>query len=110
MNPLILHNSVSIVIRCAIYAGPTKLLFMTIPLITHPSYSFDFARRHRFPMEKFGLLHKLMVDKGIAHQANNMARPTSKSCDTGLLSRLTAYHNAWIIRSCAVSDYRGVKV
>ena len=45
---------------------------MTIPLITHPSYSFDFARRHRFPMEKFGLLHKLMVEKGIAHQANTL--------------------------------------
>ncbi len=48
--------------------------FMSIPLITHPSYSFDFPGKHRFPMEKFALLLKHLQAQGIA-SANNIYRP-----------------------------------
>lgn len=35
-----------------------------IPLITHPLYSYDFPGKHRFPMEKFGLLADYCVKQG----------------------------------------------
>lgn len=52
---------------------------MSIPLVYHPAYSFPFPGRHRFPMEKFALLHDRLRDGGIAHRGNLMrpgrARP-----------------------------------
>ena len=47
---------------------------MSIPLVYHPSYSFPFPGRHRFPMEKFRLLHERLRDAGIAGP-NNLHRP-----------------------------------
>lgn len=47
---------------------------MLIPLVTHPQYSFAFPARHRFPMEKFGLLHGYLQQQGIA-TADNTFRP-----------------------------------
>ena len=43
---------------------------MSVPLVYHPSYSFPFPGRHRFPMEKFRLLHERLRDGGIAGAAN----------------------------------------
>lgn len=43
---------------------------MSIPLVYHPSYSFPFPGRHRFPMEKFRLLHERLTEAGIATPAN----------------------------------------
>lgn len=43
---------------------------MPIPLISHPNYSFDFPHSHRFPMEKFRLLHDYLNEKGIANPRN----------------------------------------
>jgi acetoin utilization deacetylase AcuC-like enzyme len=45
-----------------------------IPLVTHPCYSFEFDSRHRFPMEKFRLLHEHLAAAGIAG-ASNVYRP-----------------------------------
>lgn len=45
-----------------------------LPLVTHPSYSFDFPSKHRFPMAKFGLLRDYLVEQGIATPAN-LIRP-----------------------------------
>ena len=47
---------------------------MSIPLVTHPNYSFDFPRKHRFPMEKFRLLHEYLQQQGLA-TADNTFRP-----------------------------------
>lgn len=47
---------------------------MSVPLVYHPSYSFPFPGRHRFPMEKFRLLHERLRDSGIAG-ATNLHRP-----------------------------------
>lgn len=47
---------------------------MRIPLVTHPQYSYAFPARHRFPMEKFGLLHNYLQQQGIA-AADNTFRP-----------------------------------
>lgn len=48
--------------------------FMPIPLVTHPHYSYSFPDSHRFPMEKFALLHEYLQYCGIA-QKNNIFRP-----------------------------------
>ncbi len=43
---------------------------MSIPLVTHPDYSFDFPVKHRFPMEKFKLLHEHLCQQGLATPGN----------------------------------------
>jgi len=43
---------------------------MSIALVTHPEYSFPFPGKHRFPMEKFRLLHQYLKEAGIACSAN----------------------------------------
>ena len=45
-----------------------------LPLVTHPCYSFEFPASHRFPMDKFALLHAYLQEKGIA-TAKNTYRP-----------------------------------
>ncbi|PXX91635.1 histone deacetylase [Marinobacter vulgaris] len=47
---------------------------MPIPLVHHPDYSFPFPERHRFPMEKFGLLADHMRSQGLL-TAGNSYRP-----------------------------------
>lgn len=49
-----------------------------IPLVTHPDYSFEFPLKHRFPMEKFRLLHTLLKEQGIATAANTFRPGTAK--------------------------------
>ena len=51
---------------------------MPLPLITHPHYSYSFADKHRFPMQKFRLLHALLVEQGIATNSN-VYRPAKAS-------------------------------
>lgn len=47
---------------------------MPVPLVHHPDYSFPFPEKHRFPMEKFGLLADYMRSKGLL-TAGNCYRP-----------------------------------
>jgi len=49
---------------------------MSIPLVTSPFYSFPFPNKHRFPMEKFGLLAGYLEEKGLLRKANTF-RPGS---------------------------------
>ena len=51
---------------------------MSIPLITHPAYSFPFPARHRFPMEKFGLLHRYLRERGLARPQNTFRPGTTR--------------------------------
>lgn len=51
---------------------------MSLPLVTHPAYSFPFPGRHRFPMEKFALLNTCLAEQGILTAANTF-RPGSAS-------------------------------
>ncbi|MDN3637764.1 histone deacetylase [Simiduia curdlanivorans] len=39
---------------------------MLVPLVTHPAYSYAFPVQHRFPMDKFGLLHRYLREQGLA--------------------------------------------
>jgi len=43
---------------------------MFLPLVTHPDYSYDFSEKHRFPMQKFRLLHQYLIEQGIATKGN----------------------------------------
>ncbi len=43
-----------------------------LALITHPSYSYPFPSKHRFPMQKFALLHRYLKDNGIANPKNTL--------------------------------------
>jgi acetoin utilization deacetylase AcuC-like enzyme len=45
---------------------------MSITLITHPEYSFEFPQRHRFPMEKFQRLHQHLKSSGLATPSNTL--------------------------------------
>tara|TARA_B100000809_G_scaffold251933_1_gene286040 strand:- start:5440 stop:6345 length:906 start_codon:yes stop_codon:yes gene_type:complete len=45
---------------------------MPIPLITHPAYSYDFPGKHRFPMQKFALLHEYLQSIGLATKTNTL--------------------------------------
>lgn len=47
---------------------------MNIPLITHPAYSYEFPGKHRFPMQKFALLHQYLQSMGLA-TTDNTLRP-----------------------------------
>ncbi|MEH6445222.1 MAG: histone deacetylase [Oceanospirillaceae bacterium] len=39
---------------------------MHLPLVYHPAYSYEFSDKHRFPMQKFRLLHQYLIEVGIA--------------------------------------------
>ena len=47
---------------------------MTIPLVTHPEYSYPFPDKHRFPMGKFELLKQYLENCGLA-SSENIYRP-----------------------------------
>lgn len=63
---------------------------MALPLVTHPAYSYPFPGKHRFPMEKFGLLHKYLQEKGIATRANTF-RPGKASAELLSLAHCPEY-------------------
>ncbi|WP_374972254.1 histone deacetylase [Spongiibacter marinus] len=45
-----------------------------LPLVTNPVYSYSFDQKHRFPMEKFGLLNQYLAAQHIL-SASNVYRP-----------------------------------
>ncbi|WP_439135408.1 histone deacetylase family protein [Pseudomaricurvus sp.] len=45
---------------------------MTLHLVYHPEYSFEFPHKHRFPMEKFRLLHERLQASGLATDKNTL--------------------------------------
>lgn len=57
---------------------------MTIPIVHHPDYSFPFPQKHRFPMEKFGLLAEYMRSTGLLTRRNSF-RPAP--CRQGWLTQ-----------------------
>lgn len=57
---------------------------MTVPIVHHPDYSFPFPAKHRFPMEKFGLLAEYVRAKGLLTPGNSF-RPAP--CRQGWLTQ-----------------------
>jgi acetoin utilization deacetylase AcuC-like enzyme len=56
---------------------------MPLPLIYHEDYSPDFPPDHRFPMDKFRLLHDHLIDSGLTTDAQ-LFRP--QVCPTDILA------------------------
>ena len=44
------------------------------PMVSNPAYSYPFARQHRFPMEKFGLLNTYLSERSLL-TPHNLFRP-----------------------------------
>ncbi len=78
---------------------------MQLPLITHPHYSFSFADKHRFPMQKFRLLHALLVEQGIATNSN-LYRPAKASMQLLKHAHCADYLTKFIENKLAKSELR----
>ncbi len=68
---------------------------MSISLVTHPDYSFAFPSKHRFPMEKFKLLHEHLRSLGLA-TSNNIIRPGKAKTELLELGHCPAYLHRFI--------------
>jgi len=71
-----------------------SMIFM-ISLVTHPQYSYPFPASHRFPMEKFGLLHQYLQEQGHATAANTF-RPGAARLDVLQLAHCPDYLQRFI--------------
>ncbi|MFC0710069.1 histone deacetylase family protein [Azorhizophilus paspali] len=69
---------------------------MSLPLVYHDEYSPPLPEGHRFPMEKFRLLHDHLVDSGLTSDAE-LRRP--EPCPTDILT--LAHDPAYIERYCS---------
>ena len=65
-----------------------------VPLVSHPEYSFPFASKHRFPMEKFALLSELLSQRGILHRSN-LFRPGRAQVELMSLAHCPHYIDAF---------------
>lgn len=66
-----------------------------LPLVTHPSYSYEFDTNHRFPMAKFSLLHQYLKEQGIATKTNTF-RPGRAKLDLLTLAHDKNYLHRFI--------------
>ena len=78
---------------------------MTIPLVTHPQYSYSFPAGHRFPMEKFGLLHRYLQDQGLATPANTF-RPGAARLSVLQLAHCPNYLHRFIHNQQSPAEIR----
>ena len=69
---------------------------MPVPLIYHEDYSPQFPAEHRFPMDKFRLLHDHLIDTGLTRDAD-LLRP--ELCPVDILA--LAHDRAYIERYMA---------
>lgn len=76
-----------------------------IPIVSHPSYSYSFNHRHRFPMEKFRLLHDYLTANGIV-KAQNTYRPGTAKQDIIELAHCPDYLNRFITNSQTEKEIR----
>lgn len=78
---------------------------MPIPLVTHPDYSYKFPSAHRFPMEKFALLHEYLKDRDIA-QKNNIFRPGKANIKLLELAHCPQYVQSFINNKQTADEVR----
>ncbi len=68
---------------------------MSFYLVAHPEYSYPFPGKHRFPMEKFTLLHRYLKQQGIATKANTL-RPGKAKTELLIQAHCPDYIDAFI--------------
>jgi acetoin utilization deacetylase AcuC-like enzyme len=76
-----------------------------LALVTSPLYSYEFADRHRFPMQKFRLLHDHLIESGIATQ-NNVFRPGKARHDVLELAHCPNYLHRFINNELTAKEIR----
>ena len=80
-------------------------LNMFLPLVTHPDYSYPFADKHRFPMQKFALLHRYLQEQGIA-RAENTYRPARAKMSLLELAHCPDYLQRFVSNTLDKSELR----
>lgn len=78
---------------------------MPLPLIYHEDYSPTFAPDHRFPMEKFRLLHDHLIDSGLTSDAQ-LFRPEVCPDDILALAHDPAYIRRYMQGELSREDQR----
>jgi acetoin utilization deacetylase AcuC-like enzyme len=78
---------------------------MSLPLVTHPQYSFGFASMHRFPMQKFRLLHECLIEQNIATPLNTY-RPARAKVELLETAHCPQYIQRFISNSLSASEKR----
>jgi len=76
-----------------------------IALVTHPQYSYPFPASHRFPMEKFGLLHDYLRQRGLASDTNTF-RPGTARLDVLQLAHYPDYLQRFIHNQQSPAELR----
>lgn len=76
-----------------------------LALVTSPLYSYQFGDRHRFPMQKFRLLHKHLSEMGIATQENTF-RPGKARRDALELAHCPNYLDRFINNQLSAKEMR----
>ncbi|UFH49814.1 histone deacetylase family protein [Pseudomonas sp. KNUC1026] len=78
---------------------------MPLPLIYHEDYSPDFPAGHRFPMEKFRLLHDHLIDTGVA-RSEQLLRPALCPPDILALAHDRVYIERYMAGELPPDDQR----
>ena len=78
---------------------------MSLPLVTHPAYSFSLSENHRFPMQKFRLLHECLIEQGIA-TSENTYRPGKSKIALLRLAHCEQYIDAFCSNSQTPAELR----
>lgn len=76
-----------------------------LALVTSPLYSYAFADRHRFPMQKFRLLHDHLIELGIATK-ENVFRPSKARQDALELAHCPSYLSRFINNELTAKEIR----
>jgi len=78
---------------------------MSLALVTHPEYSYDFPEKHRFPMQKFKLLHQYLKEQDIA-TATNTFRPGSAKIELLQNAHCPDYLNRFVTNQLTDKEIR----
>ena len=78
---------------------------MFLPLVSHPQYSFDLASNHRFPMQKFRLLHEYLIEQKIA-TADNTYRPAKAKIALLETAHCPEYIQRFMLNRLSASEQR----
>jgi acetoin utilization deacetylase AcuC-like enzyme len=76
-----------------------------LALVTSPLYSYAFSDKHRFPMQKFRLLHDHLIELGIATQ-ENVYRPGKARLDAIELAHCPSYLSRFINNELSAQEIR----
>lgn len=76
-----------------------------LPIVTNPLYSYPFADQHRFPMQKFRLLHDHLIELGIA-TPENIYRPGRARQDVLELAHCPNYLSRFINNQLSTKEMR----